>query len=120
MTNKESVDKDLREYLAKADNLRNEDKLNYLRTLFDKHFVFTKLEHLITRNEFSNIVSQAKTVYSNQSLRPHISGRRLDQTELPHVAMIESFISYLNRNDLTKRQVSFQYTEEPNFESTED
>lgn len=117
---KAQVDIDLHEYLRKAENLRNEDKLNYLRALFDKHFTFTKLDHKVTKNELYNIVSDAKNNMTKQRIRPHVSGRIVDQSELPSLAMIEAFISYCNRHDLLKKNVGFDYTDEPDFESIED
>lgn len=121
MSNKEQVDKDLREYLAKADNLRNEDKMSYLRALFDKHFTFTKLDHLVIKHDLFGILSTAKTNFTKQGIRPSISGKQVDQSELVHLAVIESFISYLNKNELLKRQVKFDYTDDSHeFESMED
>lgn len=111
MSNKDSVDKDLQEYLAQADNLKNADKLNYLRALFDKHFIFNKLDHSIIRHDLYSIASAAKGQFSNQRARPHISGKQVDSSELTTIAVIEAFIGYLNRNELLKRHVSLDYTD---------
>lgn len=120
MSNPDQVDKDLREYLSKADNLRGEDKMKYLRALFDKHFTFTKLDHVIIRHDLASVIGDAKSNMATMRSRPHISGKLVEQCNLTHVAVIEAFIGYLNRNGLLKKHVAFDYTDEPNFDSIED
>lgn len=112
MSNKETVDRDIGEYLANADNLRNEDKRNHLRALFDKHFTFRKIPHTINRFDLVNIVSQAKGNLSVQRIRPHISGKQVDQGDTVSLAVVEAFISYLNRYSLLNKEVGFDYTVE--------
>lgn len=112
MSDRDTVDKDLREYLAKADNLSNSGKLNCLRALFDKHFTFTKQDHVIIRSDLFGIVSCAKANFTNQRLRPNISGKPVESGDMTSLAVIESFISYLNRNELLKKNVAFDYTSE--------
>lgn len=112
MSDKETVDRDIGEYLAKADNLRNADKRSYLRALFDKHFTFTRLPHLVVKHDLNVIISGAKSNFATQRNRPHISGKLVDQSELTSLAVIDSFISYLNQNGLLKKDVSFDYTDE--------
>jgi hypothetical protein len=120
MSIRNTIENDLRDYLVKAENMRNDDKLRHLMTLIDKHMEYQKLTHVIQKHEFSNIVSQAASNMSNLPINLHISGRKIDQYEMKHVAMIEAVISYMNRHELLKKQVNFNVTEEPNFESIED
>jgi hypothetical protein len=121
MSNKEQVEKDLREYLAKAENLRNADKLAYLKAVFDKHFTFTQLPHVVTRHDLQNIVGDAKGKFTNQPIRPQISGKEVEREDLTKIAIIEAFIGYLNRNQLLKKTVSFDYTDDSNqYETLEE
>jgi len=112
MSNKETVDRDIGEYLAKADNLRNEDKRNYLRALFDKHFIFRKIPHIITRFDLVNIVSLAKSNMSGQRIRPNVSGKPVEQGDTASLAIVEAFISYANRHGLLNKETSIDYTDE--------
>lgn len=111
MSNKEQVDRDLRDYLAKADNLRNADKMSYLRALFDKHFTFNKLDHSVNKGDLFEIISVAKGNYSKQGSRIQISGKEVEVCDLTTVAVIESFIGYLNKHDLLKKKVAFDYSD---------
>lgn len=111
MSNKEKVDLDLREYLLKAENMRNEDKMNHLRALFDKYFTFRLTEHYVTKHDLYQLISDAKSQYVNLPLNPEISGKRVDKTDLTSIAVMEAFILYLNKNNLLKKLVKFDYTD---------
>lgn len=112
MSNKDLVERDLREYLAQADNMRNEDKMNYLRALFDKHFIFRKVGHLMGRSDLFMILSDAKSKFTKQQVRPNISGKPVDNCDLTNLSVIEAFIMYLSRNGLLNKHVEFDYTSE--------
>lgn len=111
MSDPNEVERDLREYLEKEKNLHRQDKLEYLRLLFDRHFQMKKLDHLITKNDLFGIISGAKSEYNNISLPLHISGRKVDTSELTAIAMIEAVVSYLNKNHLLKRLPKLDYTD---------
>jgi hypothetical protein len=111
MSDPQQLDRELKEYLEKEPNLKREDRLNYLRALMNKHLEFNKLEHVVTSQDFYEIVSGAKNNYSNARLPVKITKRQMDGNELTHIAMIESFIGYLNRMHLTKKTVKFDYTD---------
>lgn len=112
MSNKEIVDRDIGEYLAKSDNLLHEGKRSYLRALFDKHFTFRKIPHTITRFDLINIVSIAKNNMSAQRVRPQLGGKPVDAGDLASLAIVEAFIGYCNRNGLLNKEVGLDYTSE--------
>lgn len=120
MSKRETVESDLREFLRQSENMRNDDKVRALMAIMDKHLEFQKLKHVIQKHEFNNIVSQAASNLTNQKVNLHISGKPVDQYEQKHVAMIEAVISYMNRHELLRKQVDFNYTEQPDYESYED
>lgn len=105
------IEKDLREYLEKESNLRREDRLKYLMAIFDKHFTFNKLDHLATRHDIFQVISMAKSVYASFSLPMYISQKKMDNSELTPVAIIESFTNYLNKHNLLKKLVKIDYTD---------
>lgn len=111
MSEPQPIEKDLREYLEKEPNLRREDRLLYLKTIFDKHFTVSKLDHMLTNRDLFDIVSDAGANFSSQRLPMSISKKQVEQSAFRHVATIEAFISYLNRMNLLKRLVKFDYTD---------
>lgn len=109
MSNKEQVLREIIQYLDKADNLHYNDKLKYLQAMFDKHFVFDKLEHVLSYNDVFKIITDAKVNYTNLKTPMKISGRDVAGPELAHVAMIQSVITNLNAFDILKRLVKFDW-----------
>lgn len=111
MSTPEQLDRELIEYLEKEPNLRRDERLMFLRSIINKHLEFSKLEHVINNSDLFNIVSESKVQYSKFRLPMKISRRQVDSSDLPHVAIIESVLSYLNRNHLLKKLVKFEITE---------
>lgn len=107
MSNSEQLDRELREYLEKEPNLARNERLLFLRSIFNKHLEFNKLEHVITSNDFFNLINNSKVEYAKLKLPVKISKRQVDSSEAPHVAMMNSVLSYLNQNDLLRRLVRF-------------
>lgn len=111
MSEPQQIEKDLREYLEKEPNLRREDRLAYLTTIFNKHLDINKLEHVVNFKDLFSIISFAKTRMGNMKLPIRISNKQLETSEATHVATIDSFISYLNKNSLLKKFVKFDHTD---------
>lgn len=116
MSDSQQIEKDLREYLEAEGNLRREDRLRYLKAIFDKHFTLSKLDHMITRNDFLGIVSSSKSAYNHLNLPINVSNKKIDNSELTTLAMIEGFTAYLNKNHLLKKLVRLDYTDSNDFE----
>lgn len=111
MSDPQQLDRELREYLEKEPNLRREDRLIFLRTIINKHLEFNKLEHLVNSGDLHDILSGAKSNYTNKRLPVRITRKQLDSSEATHISVLESFISYLNKMNLLKKLVKFDYTE---------
>ena len=111
MSDPQQLDRELREYLEKEPNLRREDRLIYLKAIMNKHFEFNKLEHVINGNDLFHIISTAKNNYTQRALPVRISRKQVDSGEATHVSVLESFISYLNKSNLLKKLVKFDYTD---------
>jgi len=111
MSNPEQIDKDLREYLEQEPNLRRDQRLEYLKAMFHKHFEISKLEHIMGNYDLYSVIHSAKDEFVKLKVPMQISKKPIDSSDLRHVAMIESFIIYLNKNHLLKKLVKFDYKE---------
>jgi hypothetical protein len=119
MSDPQQIEKDLREYLEKEPNLRRADRLTHLMVIFNKHFGLSQLDHMVNKKDLGDVISGAKQIFVNLPINASISGTLVDKSELPQVAVIESFISYLNKNSLLKKTVKFDYRDSDDFEVIE-
>lgn len=109
MADPEQIEQELRGYLETDKQLRQDDKLRALMGIFNKHFGLDKIDHVINAKDISNIVDAAKVRCAQASLPLRISNKEMDQSFLPHVSVIEAFVSYANKNKLLKKLVNFDY-----------
>lgn len=103
------IEKDLREYLEKEPNLSRNDRLSYLKTIFDKHLEVNKLDHLIPANDLWIILSDAKSQYTRMKFPVNISKKIIDGEGQKQIALMEAFLLYLNRMKLLKKLVKFDH-----------
>lgn len=111
MSDSQQIEKDIREYLEKEPNLRREDRLNYLTTIFNKHLDINKLEYVINYRDFVHIIGYAKSQMSNMKVPVRISNKLLEPNNVPHIALMDAFINYLNKNSLLKKFIKFDHTD---------
>ncbi|NJO48298.1 MAG: hypothetical protein HC840_01120 [Leptolyngbyaceae cyanobacterium RM2_2_4] len=114
MFNIETIEQELRQYIEDSANLSRQDRYTYLKAIFDKHYAMEKTEHLLTMNDFQQIISYAKSQFVNLTLPATISKRDVYPSEVPHIMMIEAVISYLNRSKVLKKLVRIDYTTKTN------
>lgn len=114
MANMQTIEQELREYIENAYNMNRDDKFFYLKAIFDKHFAMEKKEHLLTMADFNLIVSDAKSNYVQLALPASISNKEVYPNDAPHIAMINSIISHLNKFDVLKRFVKIDITTRTN------
>lgn len=112
MSDLQEIERDLREYLDKAENLNKQDKLAYLIAIFAKRLEFKKLHHIVNFTDFFRIVGDAKTNFIRMRMPIHISRKRIEGQDNSHVALLEAFVGYLNNKEVLKKLVKFDYTEE--------
>jgi hypothetical protein len=110
MSDIRQIEQELREYLEREPNMRGEDRIVYLMNIMIKHFENDKLDHVVTHREFMGMISDAKSRYATKVFPIRISNREVDSSEVSHVLMIESVIGYLNKNNLLRRLVKFNFT----------
>jgi hypothetical protein len=112
MSELQELEKELREYLEKEPNLTRQDRYSYLMAIFQKHMEFKKLDHVVNYKDYFNLLSLAKNFYTKMKLPVSITRKELEPNDAVHVAMIETFIGYLNKNNLLKRNIIIDYTKE--------
>jgi hypothetical protein len=110
MADPKQIEQELREYVAKEENLRRDDRLPYLMAIMHKHFGIDEISHSINYRDLMDIISSAKSAFAETNMAMDISHKRVDGRDFPQVLMIESVIGYLNKNKLLKRLVKFDYT----------
>jgi hypothetical protein len=109
MSDSSQLERDLREYLEKEPNLNRADRLAYLQSTFSKHLEMTKMDHVVNYKDLFNIFSVARSHIVNSKMPVFITKKKLETSEAVHVAVMEAFISYLNKNEILKKLVKFDY-----------
>ena len=66
--------------------------------------------YLINKAELFRIISDAKQHMATKALPISVSGKVVDQSELPTIAIIESVLTFLNSKKLLTNQVDLDYT----------
>lgn len=107
MSNMEQIEQELRAYLETDKNLSSRDKFIHLKAIFDKHFAMEKTEHLLNIQDMRSIVDYAKGQFINTQLPMVISKKEIFPSEVPHILMIESTISHLNRVGILRKLAKF-------------
>ena len=110
MANPDQIEQELREYLSIEDNLRKEDRLQYLMTIVNKHFGIDKVDHTIISYDFDQLVNYAKGQWARTTMPIELSKREVHGNDVNYILIIEAFIGYLNKHKLLKRLVKFDYS----------
>lgn len=111
MSDSDQLERDLREYLEKEPNLTRQDRLSFLKATFEKHMGMTKLDHVVNYKDLFNIFSEARGHIVKNKMPVFIGKKKLETSEATHVAVMEAFILYLNRMQLAKKIIKFDYRE---------
>lgn len=69
----------------------------------------TPAPHVVTLPDFSLMISMASQEYVRRAFPVKLSGREVSTGQEPHLFLLEAFISYLNRNEILKKPVTFDY-----------
>ncbi len=110
MANFDLIEQELRNYLEEAPNLNRNDRFIHLMAIFEKHLKMEKANHILTMNDFQDIVSYAKSQYQHLVLPAKISNRDLYPSEVGNLLMVEAVIAHLNKFQVLKRLVNIDYT----------
>jgi hypothetical protein len=106
---KEKIHRELADYVAMEEHLSNQDRLNLLKTIFERHLVEKNAGHLISEHDILTIADMNKTAYGNLSLPLCVGSRQMGYDDIRTIANIESFLSYLNQNFLARKEIKINY-----------
>jgi len=106
---KKQLDVDILRFFDNISTQDRADKIKSLRDLFDKYIHLSTCSHNFDHNDLNHIISGAKKIFAEARMPIHLgkNKRLVNQTELPNLCVIESTISYLNKNDCLKRLPKF-------------
>lgn len=110
MSDPAQIEQEIREYLSIEKNLATDDRLQYLMAIFNKHFAIDKIGHTIVHGDIVDMISKAKSAWPNTIMPVEISRKEIKGVDVSYILIIESFINHLNRNNLLKRLVKFDYS----------
>ena len=109
MADPRQIEQELREFLDKADNIRQADHILYLMAIINKHFAIDKIDHIVTNYDFELMLSNAKAAWVQTAMPISITNKEYTGTEANYVLMMEAFVGYLNRMGLLKKLVKFDH-----------
>lgn len=105
------VEQEIRQYLTEDSNLTTHDKFNYLMGIFNKHLELNKMEFLIQHKDVESIFDYAKGSMKHFAPTMNISRKKMSHVEYRYVIIMDSLLTFLNRNHLLRRLVKFNFTE---------
>jgi len=71
-----------------------------------------KVDVMITANDLFLLISQAKREYLSLNSGLHISGIEVDKKDLPHISVTNALLLFLNGENLLKKMVRFDITDQ--------
>lgn len=106
---KEKLHQELVDYVMMEENLDKKDRIAILKAIVEKAFIFEKSLHFINHSDILLISSISKDAYGNLSLPLYIGEKRVEYDDLRTIAHMEAFISYMNLNYLSRKEVQINY-----------
>ena len=104
----------LRDSLSKEvvpGTLRNDINMCHRLWAYLDDAVKPKEDALITYQDLFDIVSVAKDQFTDLHFDTHISEQKVEQRYFLHISLANSLLMWLNKNNLLKRNVGFEYTD---------
>ena len=114
MSLEQNLESDILKFFRDIDTQNDNDRLQTLRLLIDKYIHLTKSEMLMDKHDLEVIISRAKSIIVEKTF-PITLGktkRKVHPEEQVALCVIESTISYLNKNQCLKRLPKFDYRED--------
>lgn len=104
----EEMERDIKDYLDKIDNMNENDKRDALRLLFVKHLHLENSEFLLGKYEFNCIISNAKTNFVNQSTHVTVEGKDIQQEHKRIICIAQAVIGELRKLKVLHKVVKFK------------
>ena len=100
---RKKVEQDLKDALSEIEKFPKEFQIKALMQIYDKHILLNTISIKISYYDLINIISNAKQTMINMPARFFVSNKEICSEDIRFVAMLESFISRLNRLECFKR-----------------
>lgn len=101
------LDNDINTFFNQSDSLLLGDKKKLLKKLIEKYTEQSHSDFLINYAEFKQVIDNAKSIYAQQPVPLYLckSNReyRLSEQETLYVALLQSFIGIINKNECLKK-----------------
>jgi hypothetical protein len=108
MNDSDDFEKDLQDFFARSEHLSPEDKKRFLLNLFQKHVLMNQSDLLMSSFDLEEIVSSAKLEYGHTALPLEIGGKEVSPDRIMHYCIVNSTISFLNKNQALRRRSNFK------------
>ena len=106
----EELDREIKAFLEKSDNMNSQDKLDALRNLFVKHMQLEESCYIMDNHNLFNIVSGAKNVFANDlPTTVSIQGKKVQYEEKRIISVISATIGELRRIKTLRKVVKFKF-----------
>jgi len=98
----------VREYLATAETLGQEEKVLLLVNLLEKITILDRATINFTRTDLNLIKATAHRIFLDTKLPLVISGKETDHSDVPHYSMVMATVEYLTLRDALKKQIEVE------------
>lgn len=108
MSRRTQIEAELQIYLENDRRQHISERIESLMAIFDKYLGMDTKEVELSYKDLVHIVGVAKTNSANQLTPILIGDRTVGRNDEPHVAMIDSVVSFLNGKELLKQLPKFE------------
>ena len=111
---RKEIDTDARRFINKIDNLSHGDRIEALKNMLEKYFLLSTCDHMMDKHDLQTIISSAGNRFSRDTVPIFLGDkkRKVDQSELANLFVIEATIEHLNKNDCLKKMAKFDKKED--------
>ena len=111
---KKQLEVDIKRFIDNIENQSDADKIQTLRNMFKTHLHLHTCDYMMDKHDLQTIIGGAKGNFSRDAMPIYLGAKKriVDQNELPNMMVIESTISYLNKNDCLKKMPKFDKRED--------
>ena len=99
---------DLLAFLDKEDGMHRQARLEALREIFNKHALPNIGDLSVTKKDFTNIVSSAKTSYATSSPATSYGRPQLTNDDEAKICLLNAFVGFLNSKNALCRAIQFE------------
>lgn len=111
---KQQLELDIINFFKQIDTQNNVDQKETLKNLMNKYIHLTKADFMMEKYDLEVIVSNAKNLMANKTFPVYLGSnkRKVFEDEQTSLCIIESTVTYLNKNECLKKLPRFDYRED--------